>query len=272
MRDGRTVFAQEIPGAGPTVVFEAGLGASRSLWGDVQPAVGEKFRSVVYDRSGLGRSPLSSGSRRLPQLADDLSDLLDGLGDGPFVLVGHSWGGPIVRLAATQRPERIVGIVLVDPSDEACEMYYSRLVAVLNDVQRWLFPPLARLGVLGRLVAREQSQLPESIRDDLRREMYTPTAVTAQIAEAENPAGDLRDLQKDPPELPDVPFTVISAISPSGVGRENRRQLIEAHAFRAATSPQGRHVHAEKSAHIVMRTEPELITQEINKVCASCLP
>jgi pimeloyl-ACP methyl ester carboxylesterase len=41
------------------------------------------------------------------------------------VLVGHSWGGPIVRVAAAGVPERIAGLVLVDQTDEGCDMFFS---------------------------------------------------------------------------------------------------------------------------------------------------
>ncbi|MET7402474.1 alpha/beta fold hydrolase, partial [Dactylosporangium sp. NPDC005572] len=51
------------------------------------------------------------------RLADDLGALLGSL-TGPFVLVGHSWGGPIVRLLASRNAAPVKGLVLVDPSDE----------------------------------------------------------------------------------------------------------------------------------------------------------
>ncbi|KAA9395502.1 alpha/beta hydrolase [Kocuria coralli] len=117
-RDGRMLHYMQRGSGEPTVVFESGMGFSRSLWGLVQPVVAQRTRAVVYDRAGFGRSDDSPRRRTLPQLADDLSDLLDALGAGPFILVGHSWGGPIVRTLAARHDHSILGLVLVDPSDE----------------------------------------------------------------------------------------------------------------------------------------------------------
>lgn len=64
----------------PTVVFEAGSAATRSTWASVQTRVAAFTRAVVYDRAGLGRSVPDSAGRTLDRMADDLNDLLDGLG------------------------------------------------------------------------------------------------------------------------------------------------------------------------------------------------
>lgn len=62
-RDGRRLYAMRLAGPEspglPTVVFEAGSGATRSSWALVQPGVAAFAPAVVYDRSGLGRSPVA---------------------------------------------------------------------------------------------------------------------------------------------------------------------------------------------------------------------
>ncbi|MFI7328943.1 alpha/beta fold hydrolase [Streptomyces rubiginosohelvolus] len=93
-RDGRELYYQWLPGptgpdpARPTVVFEGGLAAGRSYWAGAQAALADVAPTVVYDRSGLGRSPAApaGASRRLHALAEDLGDLIDHLervGPGP---------------------------------------------------------------------------------------------------------------------------------------------------------------------------------------------
>src|SRR6478735_2114039 len=96
-RDGRELCAVRDGSGTPTVVFEAGMGGSHHMWGGVLPGVAEITDAVAYDRSGLGLSPPDPAPRSLGRLGDDLCDVLGQLGDGPFLLVGHSWGGPIVR-------------------------------------------------------------------------------------------------------------------------------------------------------------------------------
>ena len=92
-------------------------------------AVAARTTTVAYDRSGLGRSSHDPAPRVLSRLVDDLVDVLDHLGDGPFVLVGHSWGGPIVRCAAAEVPDRVAGLVLVDQTDERCDLFFAKSVS-----------------------------------------------------------------------------------------------------------------------------------------------
>ncbi|PWH05363.1 alpha/beta hydrolase [Brachybacterium endophyticum] len=259
----------------PTVVLEAGAASTRSIWALVRQGLAGHVRSVAYDRAGLGRSPAAAGPRRLEQLADDLNALLDTLevtipgGASPgFVLVGHSWGGPIVRLAAAHRPERIRGLVLLDPADELCEYYFTAGFSRMNRIQGVLFPPLACLGVLGPMYARTVPMLPERARRDSRAEMYTPKAVRTQIAESADMAGDLVELRDlvAAYDGPAVPVTVVSGASSAGVGASLRAQLNEAHRRRAERGDPGRFVLAESSGHLVMLTQPELVCAEILRV------
>lgn len=270
-RDGRHLFHQELPGPAPTVVFEAGLASTRSIWGLTQPRLQGTARAVVYDRAGMGRSPRASGPRRLTDLAADLNDLLDHLGgtaESRVVLVGHSMGGPIVRLAAAARPDRIAGIVLVDPADEDCDLYYAASTVRMEKIQNVLFPPLARIGLLRRIYGLTVGAMPPAVRADLRREMYTPSAVATQIAESSTMTEGLRELRAAPHDLSEIPLTVISGGTSAGIGAAARRQLITAHRSRAARSTRGRHLVAARSGHLVMMTEPDVIAGEIERLTA----
>ncbi|WP_419678083.1 alpha/beta fold hydrolase, partial [Mycobacterium avium] len=116
--DGRKLHYMAAGANGPTVVFESGLGASRSEWGLVQPLVAQRFRTVVYDRANLGRSDDDAEPRTLERLTGDLSELLAALDAGPYILAGHSYGGTIALAAAAVNPCRVAGLVLIDHSDE----------------------------------------------------------------------------------------------------------------------------------------------------------
>ena len=120
--------------------------------------------TVVYDCSGLGRSPRDHGGRGLARLVDDLGTVLDHLGAGPFVLVGHSWGGPIVRGAAADRPERIAGLVLVDQTDEGCELFSTRANVWTARVARTIAPMAARLSVFRLAAKRLAAACPNRLR------------------------------------------------------------------------------------------------------------
>jgi hypothetical protein len=100
----------------PTVILEAGLGVPASNWDDVQKDVSQLTRVCAYDRAGLGESSHpASVPHTMPQMVQELHALLGRAGiAGPYVLVGHSLGGGNVRLFASQHPDEVAGMVLVD--------------------------------------------------------------------------------------------------------------------------------------------------------------
>ncbi|MFH8790740.1 alpha/beta fold hydrolase [Streptomyces roseoverticillatus] len=271
-RDGRELHFMELAGpaggAPATVVFEGGLASVRSYWALVQQAVAGSARAVVYDRSGLGRSaPDPSGQRRLARLADDLGELLDHLGPGPYVLVGHSWGGPVVRLAAAARPGRIAGLVLVDPTDEACDLLFDRSIRRLEKIRYGAALLLARLGLLGLLFRKVTAALPPDAAADMRAEAFTVATMRTMGAEQAGIAADLRALRDHPPALGDIPVTVISATLPTpGMSAQARASVNAAHAHRAGQSPRGRHVLARHADHMVPTAEPGIVVAEVERL------
>src|SRR5215470_9838939 len=86
-------------GAGrPTVVVENGLGDFSFDWALVQRRVEQFTRICTYDRAGYAWSEPGPKPRTFVQINLELRDALTTLGEaGPFVLVGHSFGGPVVR-------------------------------------------------------------------------------------------------------------------------------------------------------------------------------
>ncbi len=100
--------------AGATVVLDAALGASSLSWARVQPALAKFARVISYDRAGFGYSSAARTPRTVAALAAELAALLEVVAAPPYILVGHSFGGLVVRQFARQHPERVAGLVLVD--------------------------------------------------------------------------------------------------------------------------------------------------------------
>ena len=103
-------------GAGtPTVVLEPGAGGMSSILGWIAPAVARHSRVCVYDRAGRGWSEPAATAQDGAQIATDLHTLLQrGHVPGPYVLVGHSFGGLYVLTFAARYPDEVAGMVLVD--------------------------------------------------------------------------------------------------------------------------------------------------------------
>jgi pimeloyl-ACP methyl ester carboxylesterase len=99
----------------PIVVLDSGLGLTGEAWDDVQPEVGRFTRVCAYDRAGRGYSSPAPKPHPNRQMARELAVLLERAGQrGPYVLVAHSMAGMNARLFASEHPDRVAGMVLVD--------------------------------------------------------------------------------------------------------------------------------------------------------------
>lgn len=106
-------------GAGPVVIIEAGAVASAIHYRKAQAAMAPTARVCAYDRAGMGWSDPAPGPRPLEARVTDLEALLQVSGlEGPYVLVGHSFGGVVARMYARRNPEKTAGLVLVESSEE----------------------------------------------------------------------------------------------------------------------------------------------------------
>jgi len=116
----------------PTVVLEAGGGDFSVTWALVQPNIAAFARVCSYDRAGSGWSDLGPNPRTMRQAVYELHALLSRASvPPPYVMVGHSFGGFLVRLYATTYPTEVVGLVLVDSSHE------DDLVGFKGRMMRW---------------------------------------------------------------------------------------------------------------------------------------
>lgn len=100
----------------PTVLFEAGIGATHLNWRGIQDPIAMLARTIAYDRAGLGWSSRCRTSRTPANIAAELHEMMEAAGlQPPYVLVGHSFGGLVMRRFALLYPEEVAGVVLVDP-------------------------------------------------------------------------------------------------------------------------------------------------------------
>lgn len=234
---------------GPTVVLEAGALAMSALWAGVQPEVAAHNRVCSYDRAGLGWSEPGPRPRDGGQIAGELRALLRAAGEEPpYVLVGHSFGGLLVRVYADRYPEEVARLLLLDPSHPD---QVARLEGVVGKpsflearLMPALFPVMTRLGVLrfslrftgaGRrfdgLGPRPSAEFKAFFADASHQaagaaEMDVWDETAAQ-ARASRPLGEL-------------PLVVISA-GEAGEGSPERRVRLELNGELASLSSHGSH-------------------------------
>jgi pimeloyl-ACP methyl ester carboxylesterase len=178
---GHRLYIECTGSGGPAVILQAGLGASSSSWAGIAPAVAATTTVCAYDRAGHGRSDESAGRQDGIALATDLHTLLERAGvPGPFVLVGHSSGGPYVRVFGARYPDQVAGMVLLDaqPADAFTALpdypgfYQSYRTAAA------LAPSLARVGLLGLLLGLPADQSTVAAARGARDEILAlPTAL-----------------------------------------------------------------------------------------------
>jgi pimeloyl-ACP methyl ester carboxylesterase len=121
--------------AGPgrlTLLVVPGLGATAASWSGVLPSFRRTIRTCVYDRPGLGLSPPAPDQHATVdagELADQLWAALHAAGeDGPYLVLGHSFGGLVARAFVAEHPRVVDGVLLVEsvtPDDPTLPRYWS---------------------------------------------------------------------------------------------------------------------------------------------------
>jgi pimeloyl-ACP methyl ester carboxylesterase len=175
---------------GPTVILESGIGgASTAVWGWIEPGIADFAHVVAYDRAGIGRSEPSLAPRDGRTLVAELHATLAAAGiPGPYVFVGHSYGGLLARLYVNAHPDEVAGLVLCEPSHPnmfgttlAARRRLGRIASALP-----IAPFLARLGLMRAFLALEPTdidRLPPPDRDEQRAFMSSSRPWPAIVAE-----------------------------------------------------------------------------------------
>ncbi|MBK3517181.1 alpha/beta fold hydrolase [Carboxylicivirga marina] len=127
----------------PTVIIEAGLGFGLMHYDTLQTLIPHFTRVISYDRPGLGNSTQSPNPRILPNYVNELKQFLDHEKiKPPYILVGHSLGGLIIRYFTHMYPDHVAGLVFIDhPHEDWFE--YIRTTHAAEDIIKFnkIFDP-----------------------------------------------------------------------------------------------------------------------------------
>jgi pimeloyl-ACP methyl ester carboxylesterase len=243
----------------PTVVIEAGLGDWSTSWaGYVQPEVGKTTRVCTYDRAGLGWSDASPLPSHAAQFAKELHTLLQKADiPGPYVMVGHSLGGLIVRVFAHDYASEVAGVVLVDSMNpkQVTESLSNKL-ALLSSLEA----TIARVGV-ARLVVK----LPAiASGTPPNGEAYYP--LFARPQSFQTTAKEYKELPASASEAAavktfgDLPLIVLTAKLNDNPGwPEWQTELLQ-------LSSHSEHLFAENSGHVIQFDQPDAAVSAILKM------
>jgi pimeloyl-ACP methyl ester carboxylesterase len=288
---GRSLHLVDSGGSGPAVIFESGISATCLSWARVREQVQGFARACSYDRAGLGWSDRARSELSTAALVDGLHTLLEAaLIPGPYLLVGHSFGGMLVQAFAAKYPGEVAGLVLVDPlspsewlNPSPASVRMLRFGVKLSRRGAWL----ARMGVvrtalallmaggrrvpqgiaklssgrgesvISRLVGEVQKMPPETW-PMVRAHWCLPKSFLAMAGYLKAlPASASEAAARGVPET--IPVTFLSAANATAEQLEERQAI-------ARRSPRGRHIVARKSGHWIQLDEPELVIQAIREM------
>jgi pimeloyl-ACP methyl ester carboxylesterase len=172
---GRSLYLECEGSGSPVVILQAGAGGDSTAWHTVQPAIAEKTTVCSYDRAGRGASDNPRAPQDASAIATDLHALLAAADlTGPYVFVGHSSGGPYLRVYADAYPEDVAGLVLIDPQPATAFTALPEYPAIYDylKLSGGLAPSVARIGLLGPLFGVSPSEatpaVAASYRDEIR--------------------------------------------------------------------------------------------------------
>lgn len=250
-----------VAGEGPvTVLFESGLGKSRLVWALVQPEIAEHARTVTYDRAGLGQSDPAPGKRDFESILRDHLRVFDELAGDACILVGHSYGGPIVRAAAAQRKARVRGILVLDEINENCAQMFGLGYRVFSSAAHRAMQVASFAGFLRPIMQRTyMRQLEGEAAAESRAEEGTVRSQTTACEENSLMMKGISPFRGGKsPDLTGVPYVSISS------RRSDDESDIIARAHKITVEEaKGRHVVGAGKAHYLQLTEPDLVVGEI---------
>ena len=247
-----------------TVLFEAGLGGSSMEWIPVQQLVAEHARACIYDRAGYAWSDPSPFPSHAVELSREADLLLDRIGaTGPVLLVGHSFGGFIVRELALRREADMIGMVLVDASHED---QLSRLESLAG---KTMMPR-------GTSFVVSPAQVPDSLPENLQRKIKAFSRMRKTYAALHSEMQYFREsamqVRRDR-TLVHYPVVVISRgldLYPADeLGRKKTAIWKELQADLATLSSNSTLMVATDSGHHIHTDNPALVAEVINDILAA---
>ena len=236
-----------IPGHGHAILLEAGGGMDSTEWNVLAPRLARETGATViaYDRAGFGKSDLPETKY---DLREDTAALWRGLRtlglDRNLVLVGHSYGGFLIRFEAAEHPDAVRGVVFVDP-------FTVEFVDIFGIEYCDNHPMMGKLPF--------DTSRPETLSKFQRACVRMSGAPGSNLAEK---IAVMR--QAVVPE--GIPVRVITAGIAFLLKPEEQKAWRESHERFTASIKGATLVVAEKSGHMIPFSQPDLIVSVVSEV------
>lgn len=276
----------------PAVILESGIASTSLAWALVQPEIAKFARVASYDRAGLGWSSDCRTPRSVEAMVSELAALLKAAQLAPpYLLVGHSFGGLLIRAYTHLHPREVAGLVFIDPVCLSCwadsspydkrRIHYGAqfsrrgallarfgvvraALALLASGGRRLPKLIARLSapraastVMSNLVGQVQ-KLPPAVWPMIRSHWSNSKCFRGMAAHLECLPAAARTVLRMP--IPrEIPFIILSASNATPAELEERDAL-------ARETANGRHLITENSGHWIQLERPEVVIGAVREL------
>ena len=262
----------------PAVVIEGGCGCPTPVYYRLQQKLAEKLRVCTYDRAGIGWSDESHQPRDAEHMVMQLHTLLQQTGmEGPYIFVGHSLAGLILRLYAGRYPQQIAGLVLLDAAHpRSFEVRNKAAVTVLDSIVCKTMAVAAYLGLtrwynpMINVNDGHLGMLPDVAKKQLFDLSHRPRCYTTFFHELS--AFDVSAAQAaEVTSLGNIPVVAISATSrddlPANMDKEKFiAGKVSLQKELAALSTSGRHVSLATAGHFTLVTSQPCVDQVADQI------
>lgn len=295
--DGRSIHLRCVGSGAPTVVLTAGLGDWSESWRHIQPRVSALTRVCTWDRAGFG---FSSGTDLPQTIANTTADLWAALGSasigGPYVLVGHSYGGLESVALMDRHPATVAGMVLVEPSFPDQDRLLRRVAPAFNAyVDRSMADWISKVHTCRDALATRSSETvlpdachgldaapgyPAALSQALAQLDLEPSRWSAKASLLASFTANLTAMTRSSRRMGSIPLVVLSATRlddlPADMPEAARRQASEQfrtwqaqHRRLAQLSTRGVHRLVPGTGHYLHQQQPEAVIHAIEVVVVS---
>ncbi len=264
----------------PTVIIDSGLGGFSLEWLDIQHNLATQMRICSYDRAGYGWSETGPSPRTTAQIVEELYWMLDMADEqGPFILVGHSFGGYTMQRFAALYPELTAAVVLVDSSHPNQHVDFPVIASTVS--KRSAIPPQQARMMRRRMLVSNMTVLPKNypveVASTAIQLMMYSKSMRAQQQELQFFYESARDVL-EAGEMPDVELVIMTRgrnawpNNSEGQRKEKIWQKLQ-QSFLLKNHHHARQIIAANSGHHIHLDQPELFEHVIRGLVADvCEP
>lgn len=249
----------------PTVIIDSGIGGFSLEWIKIQNSLEDNLKVCSYDRAGYGWSDPGPRPRTTARISNELRLLLTASKiPGPYVLVGHSFGGYNTRYFASKYPGLTAGLILVDSSHP--EQFNTKEFKRIDKKQdEKSYKNSYKVRIIHPIISDSYPAEIKRIAYRLMSSMKSRSTLLNEMDNMEISAQQVTKQTNHPPYI--FPVTILTrgkrVWANDELGERREQQWLRLQNDLENISMQSRHYLAEESGHIIHLDQPELVSKNI---------